>query len=445
MASSIPGPSGHPLLGSLNDMRGDFLQFLVTTARDYGPVAQFRAGPARMLLLSSAETVGEVLVKQAALFHKTRSTKRLLAALLGEGLISLEGDEHRRHRRVMQPAFHTRQVQSYTQLVVSYSLRWVEQRTEGEVIDILPALADLMLELVVATFFSANLVETARIRSALQAFSQALDLRVRSPIALPRWLPTKSNRILRHALTTLDRVIYDLIAERRRLTHPPSDLLTMLLEARDEETGQQLTDQEIRDEIATIFFAGYETTTTTLAWFWYLLTTHPAVWEKLHAEVTHVLGEDVPRHDHLAQMPFLGQVTKEVLRLYPAAWLFDREPIEDVTVGGYRIPARQTIFISPYLIHRNLAYFDSPNDFLPERFSDDLEKRLPRFAYLPFGAGSRICIGQTFALHTMSLVMATLLPRLQFELLPDQHIRPAAAATLVPAEGIKMRVHRLLS
>lgn len=438
MTERIPGPKGHWLVGSLNDMRQDFLQFLVTTSRDYGSITQFRAGPARMVLVSDPEAIADILVKRPGLFYKTGSTKKLLSGLLGNGLVSLEGNEHRRHRTVMQPAFHTRQVQHYTQVVIDHTRAWLERRQDGETLDIVPALADLMLDIVVATFFSANLTETGQIRSALHSFSKALDLRVRSPIALPGWLPTEGNRILKQAVATLDATVYRLIAERREMADPPADLLTMLLNTQDEDSGQPLNNQEIRDEIATIFFAGYETTTTTLAWVWYLLSQHPAVREKLLVEI----GQN-DEQAHPQQMPYLDQVIKEVLRLYPAAWLFDREPAETVTLGGYTIPARQTLFISPYLVHRNPAYFDEPDMFRPERFQQGAEKQVPRFAYFPFGGGPRVCIGQPFALHTMMLVLVTLLPRLNFELLPGQAIQPAAAATLVPAGGIQMRLQRL--
>lgn len=445
MKTTIPGPIGHPITGSLNAMRTDFLQFLVDTARTYGAVSQFRAGPARMILVNDPEAVGEVLVRSAANFHKTRSTKRLLAPLLGDGLITLEGSEHRRHRLIMQPAFHTRQVAQVGQLVVEFAQRWLDQRHDGELLDIVPAFANLMLDVVIGTFFSTDLGETERVRTALNTFSLALDLRVRSPIPLPRWLPTKHNRILNHALATLDTVVHQLIADRRANPEPPQDLLTMLLTAQDAETGQTLTDQEIRDEIATIFFAGYETTTTTLAWFWYLLTVHPNVRSELRAELMMSVNTDSPAIESIGRLPLLSQTTKEVLRLYPAAWLFDREPVTPTTLAGYEIPAGQTIFISPYLLNRNPEYFDSPGDFRPQRFANDAEKAFPRFAYLPFGAGARICIGQAFAQQTIALVMATLLPAMVFELLPHQIIRPAASATLVPANGIQMRFHRSIS
>lgn len=437
MASKIPGPRGHWLMGSLNDMRQNFLQFLVTTSRDYGSITQFRAGPSRMVLVADPEAVGDILVKRPELFYKTRSTKKLLAGLLGDGLVSREGTAHRHHRTVMQPAFHTRQVQQYTQVVIDHTQAWLEQRQDGETLDIVPALADLMLDIVVATFFSANLAETAQIRSALHSFSKALDLQFRSAIALPAWLPTERNRILKQAVTALDTTVYRLIAERRKAVDPPADLLTMLLNTQDADSGQLLSDQEIRDEIATIFFAGYETTTTTLAWVWYLLSQHPAVREKLLAEIGQN-GQPNPQ-----QMHYLDQVIKETLRLYPAAWLFDREPVETLTLGGYTVPAGQTLFISPYLVHRNPAYFDEPDSFRPERFANGAEKHLPRFAYFPFGGGPRVCIGQPFALHTIMLVLATLLPRLDLELVPGQTVRPAAAATLVPAGGIQMGVRRV--
>lgn len=441
IADRIPGPTGQPFLGSINAMRQDFLQFLIDTARDYGPVSRFRAGPASMVLLTNPDDIAEVLVKRGELFHKTRSTKRILAALLGDGLISLENSAHKRHRQIMQPSFHTRQVQNYTESVLHHTQAWLNQRMNGETLDLLPSFADLMLNIVVDTFFSASLTETQPIRAALQSFSKAMDLRVRSPIPLPQWLPTKSNRITRHALTTLDRVIYDLIAQRRQMREIPNDLLTGLLNPLDSAEGQKLTDKEIRDEIATIFFAGYETTTTTLAWFWYLLATHAPVWEGLLEERKGISDEDAKTMHR--PPPYLDQVIKETLRLYPAAWLFDREPVEDTAIGGYTIPAGQTIFISPYLVQRSPNYFAEPEHFMPERFVEGAEKNLPRFAYFPFGGGARICIGQTFAQHTLALIVMALLPQLRFELIPGQTIRPAAAATLVPAHGIQMRAHRL--
>jgi cytochrome P450 len=443
MTKRIPGPAGHPLLGNLNAMRQDFLQFLVATTREFGTVTQVRAGPSRMILLANPEDIAEVLVKQADVFHKTRSTKKLLAPLLGDGLITLEHDRHRQHRRMMQPAFHTRQVQHYTDSILRLTQTWIQQRTTGETLDIVPALATFMLNIVIETFFSATLAETEQERIALQTFSKALDLRVRSPIPLPRWLPTEHNRILNHAIATLNNVVYRLIAERRQQPGTRYDLLGGLLTEQDAENGQFLSDTEIRDEIATIFFAGYETTTTTLSWLIYLLATHPHVREQLQAEITQTLNGNAPTSETLKAMPFLQQVIKEALRLYPAAWLFDREPIQAVTIGGYNIAAGQTIFISPYVVQRHPDYFAAPDDFLPGRFTPEFEKHLPRFAYFPFGGGPRICIGQPFAQHTIALILATLLPQLTWDILPNQVIRPAAAATLVPANGIHLRIQRL--
>lgn len=440
MTKTIPGPKGHFLLGNINEMRRDFLQFLVDTDHEYGPISQIKAGPMSMVVISDPDIIAEVLVKRAELFHKTRSTKRLLATLLGDGLISLEGNNHQRHRLIMQPAFHQRQVQSYTQLVVNYTKSWLNQRKQGEVLDIVPSFADLMLDIVIGTFFSTNLTQTPKIRTALQSFSRALDLRIRSPIPLPQWLPTKSNRMVKNALATLDGIVYALLQERHSMKNRPDDLLTGLISATDEITGKPLTDKEIRDEIATIFFAGYETTTTTLAWLWYLLTTHPSVAESLNAEITQA---DSTATISRRQYPYMDAVIKETLRLYPAAWLFDREPTEDVTLGGYYLQKGQTIYISPYIVQRKETYFDNPDQFYPERFYAQSGQALPHFAYFPFGGGTRVCIGQTFALHTTTLILTTLLPHLQFELMPEQIITPAASATIVPKNGMLMRVHRL--
>ena len=440
MTTEIPGPKGKFLTGNLNEMRQDFLQFLVDTDRDYGPVSQISAGPMRMVILSNPDDIADVLVKRADIFYKTKSTKRLLATLLGEGLISLEGENHKRHRLIMQPAFHTRQVMAYTQVVVNYTRSWINRRKQDEILDIVPSFADLMLDIVIGTFFSTSLAQTPKIRSAMQSFSNALNLQIRSPIPLPKWLPTKLNRTIDEALKTLDGIVYSLLTERREMKNPPADLLTGLITATDEQTGKPLTDKEIRDEIATIFFAGYETTTTTLAWLFYLLTTHPQVADKLKTEI---IQTDINITTSRRQLPYLDAVMKETLRLYPAAWLFDREPKEDVEIGGYNIKKGQTIYISPYLVQRKSDYFEKPTEFIPERFLQNTESTLPHFAYFPFGGGPRVCIGQTFALHTTTLILTTLLPQLQFELMPNQIITPAASATIVPKQGMMMRINRL--
>lgn len=439
---AIPSPKGQFLLGNINQMRVDFLQFLVDTDREFGPVSKIQAGPVSMVILTDPDDIADVLFKRAELFHKTKSTKRLLANLLGDGLVSLEGDNHQRHRLVMQPAFHQRQIQAYTQTIYNSINAWLKARKTGDVIDVVPAFADLMLDIVIGTFFSTSLAQTQSIRTALQSFGRALELRILNPIPMPQWMPTKVNRATKEAFEALNQVVYALINERRQMKNLPSDLLTALITATDEKTGKPaFTNQEIRDEIATIFFAGYETTTTTLAWIWYLLVSHPEIYNKVRQEIT-TFDNSVTASRR--QLPYLDAVIKETLRLYPAAWLFDREPIQDVTIGGYHIPAGQTIYISPYLVQRKADYFENPNIFNPDRFyQQDPTKDLPHFAYFPFGGGSRVCIGQTFAQHTTAMIMNTLIPQLELELLPNQQIVPSASATIVPKNGIMMRVKRL--
>jgi cytochrome P450 len=418
MTQMIPGPKGKFLTGNLNDMRQDFLQFLVDTDRDYGPVSQISAGPVKMVILSNPDDIADVLVKRADLFYKTKSTKRLLNTLLGDGLVSLEGADHKRHRLIMQPSFHARQVVNYTQVINDYTKSWLKWRKTGETLDIVPSFADLLLDIVIGTFFSTTLTQTPAIRTAMQSFSRALDLQIRSPIPLPKWLPTNLNRTVADALQKLDTIVYSLLKERREMKTPPDDLLTGLIYATDED-GKPLTDKEIRDEIATIFFAGYETTTTNLSWIFYLLAKNPQVADKLRAEFAQT---DINVTTSRKQLPYLDAVMKEVLRLYPAAWLFDREPIEDVTLGGYTIKKGQTLYISPYVVQRKTEYFENPTDFNPDRFLQPANKELPHFAYFPFGGGPRVCIGQSFAQHTTTLILMAILPRLQFELMPNLKI-----------------------
>lgn len=273
----------------------------------------------------------------------------------------------------------------------------------------------------------------------MQSFSRALDLQIRSPIPLPKWLPTNLNRTIKDALQKLDSIVYALLKERREMKTPPDDLLTGLIYATDE-NGKSLTDKEIRDEIATIFFAGYETTTTNLSWVFYLLATNPTIADKLRTEFKQT---DINVTTSRKQLPYLDAVMKEVLRLYPAAWLFDREPIEDVSLGGYSIKKGQTLYISPYVVQRKAEYFDNPLDFNPNRFLQPSEKELPHFAYFPFGGGPRVCIGQTFAQHTTTLILMNILPSLQLDLIPNQTVIPAASATIVPKNGVMMKVTKL--
>lgn len=436
-----PSPPGTRIGGHLTQMRQDFLGFLMEAARSCGPVARFRAGPVQMVLLSEPDLIADVLVKRAELFHKTRSTKRLLGRFLGNGLISLEDMAHRQHRRLMQPAFHKKRIGSYTETIVAHTQQRMDGWQDGAVLDIEQEMTALTLGIVAATLFSADVAgRSQQVMAAMSTFADSLNLRLRSPLPLPDWLPTAANRRQRAAVLAMDELLEGIIRQRRAAGQDRGDLLSMLLESVDEDGSTGLSDREIRDELLTIFFAGHETSASALTWILHLLSQNPQAETRLREELAAVLDGRPPQGEDIARLPWLGQVVREGLRLYPPAWLFDREPVQDVEVGPYHIPKGRTIFISPYVVHRDPRFYEEPEQFRPERFAGDYEAGLPRFAYFPFGGGPRICIGQNFALAEISLILAALLQRVQLSPLPGQQVRPEASATLVTRGGLRMQI-----
>lgn len=436
-----PGPPGTRFGGNLAGIRANFLNFLLATAREYGDITHFRAGPAHMYLFRHPDHIADILVKRAAIFQKTRSTKKLLCKFLGGGLIALEGEKHRTHRRLMQPAFHMQRIATYADKMVNHTRDHITNWKPGVEYDIPHEMDTLTLGIVMDCLFSASHLDRAKqATAAMTVFSERMAERLNTAVPMPDWVPTSRNRAQRKAIQTMDVILMDIIRERRASGDDTGDLLSMLLESVDEDGVTRLTDKEIRDELLTMFFAGHETTADTLNWVWYLLSQHPDVEARLHMELATVLGGQPPTLDDLQHLPYLANIVRETLRLYPPAWLFDREPVEDVEIGGYTIPKGRTLFISPYVTHRDPRYYDEPERFNPDRFADDFDERVPRYAYVPFGGGPRMCIGNLFAQTEISLVVATIAQHYQLALSPGQTIVPRGMATLTPEFGLRMTV-----
>jgi len=426
----IPSPPGVPLLGHLPQMRRDMPGFLLETARRYGPVCSFRLGPSTMILVVDPALVHEMLVKRAAEFRKSPRTGKMISAHLGDGLLSLEGSDHRRHRRVMQPAMHTQRIAGYGDIMVSQARQRVSAWQDGAEIELVSEMADLALRIVADSLFTAS--SDPELLRAVHDFAHSINEYLLSFGLHPSWLPSGLNRRRRASIARIDELAYELIRQRRAGSDG-ADLLSLLI-------STELSDVEIRDELMTMFFAGHETSATALAWAFHELAENPAIADLLVAELEEVLGERDPAMADLPRLPYLGCVVKETLRRWPPGWLFDRTALAPTTVGGYPFRPGQILYFSPYVIHLDPSYWDSPLDFRPERFAAGAE--IPREAYLPFGDGPRMCIGNRFAEAEIALVLAVMVRRVRLRRVPGGPVIPEGQATIRPKGGLRMTVSK---
>lgn len=391
-----------------------------------------------LVLVRHPDLVREVLVDRNADVTKARGL-RLAARILGHGLLTSEPPVHTRQRRLMLPAFHHGRLRLYGQQMVALAHAEADRWAAGRPIDGATAMNRLALAIAGRTLFGADVLSDAdRVSAAVRASMEAFD-RAQYPFADKlMWLPTAANRTADRARQTLDAVVYGLIDERRAAPGAPhDDLLAMLLDARDEDTGEAMTDAEVRDEAMTLLLAGHETTAAALAWTWLLLAQHPAAEARLHAEVDALGGP--PTIDDLARLPYTRQVFAESMRLYPPAWVVGREAARDLALGGHPVPARTMILFAPLGIHRDPRFWDEPDAFRPERFEPEAKAARHKFAYLPFSAGRRGCIGEQFAWAEGVLVLAAIAQRWRLRMAgpaPDAHasvtLRPAGPLPLVP-------------
>jgi cytochrome P450 len=407
-------------------------------AREYGGVSRIRVGPASMYLIAEPDLIVDLLTRRASDLRKSSRTRWGLRGHLGDGLVTLEGAQHRRHRRLVQPAMHRSSIAAQARTMVSLTEDSIASWTDGSTVDILTEMQDLTLRIVCSALFGLeSREEIERFVAAVHDFAAALNVVLRRAFPIPGWLPTPGNRLRRRTVAVMDTLAYELI--RRRRDRPGDDLLSLLLLATDADGAAALSDREVRDELMTLFFAGHETSAAALSWALYLLAAHPQVADEVRTEVE-ALG--IPRVGlaELERLPRLGQVVAETLRLYPPAWVFDRSPLRAITVGGYRIPRGANMLLSPWVVHRDPRCWDAPDEFVPSRFADGWTP--PRGAYLPFGEGPRMCVGNRFAEAEIRIVLATLLPRVDLSLVESTPARPEGDATLRPRGGLPMVVRR---
>ena len=436
-----PGPRPRPLVGNLAEFGRDPLAFLTSCAREHGDVAGIRLGgwPARVI--SHPDLAEQVLVTHNRSFTKHRFFFRHVDALFGDGLLTAEGDSWLRHRRLAQPAFHRDRIAAYAGDMVALAEETAGSWTAGDTRDIHHEMMQLTLRIVVRTLFAIDAPrDVAALGAAFDVAVQEIAVRFRRPFRIPDAVPTPGNLRYRRALGRLDGFIRGIIAERRRAGGDRGDLLSMLMAARDED-GSAMSDRHLRDEAVTLFLAGHETTALALSWTWMLLSLHPEADARLAGELRSVLDGRAPAVDDLPRLRYTQAVVEESLRLYPPAWVIGREAVAPCAIGGQEMPAGTTVFISPWVMHRDRRFFEHPEVFRPERWLDtERRSRLPRHAYLPFGAGPRLCIGNSFAMTEAILLLASLARRFRPTLRDGQPIAPFPTITLRPAGPMWMTI-----
>ena len=436
-----PGPPGHWLTGNVGEMRGNRLAFFNRCA-EFGDISTFRLGHQRLYMVSHPDLIERVLVSENRNFKK-HYVLQLLRPMLGNGLLLSEREFWLRQRRLMQPAFSRQSIEAYAPAMVANSQRLMDQWKEGQTVDIHHEMERLALWIAVKTLLNVDMTDELRdISQANSVMMEDFNRRFETALPLPRWLPTPHNLRARAAMKVLDDIVLRIISERRAGGGGEGDLLSILLNARDEDDGLAMTDRQLRDEVMTMFMAGHETTANVLTWTWWLLANHPEVEAKLCAELEEVLAGRSPNAADLPRLTYAERIIKESMRLYPPAFALGRQATAPCVLGGYQLPAGATVLMSQWVTHRDPRWFDDPLKFDPDRWTEDFEKTMPRFGYFPFGGGPRTCIGNGFAMMETMLVLAAIAPRFRFDTVVDHPVEPWPAITLRPKHGIKMVVKR---
>jgi cytochrome P450 len=426
-----------PLLGGLILPGRDPLTLFTYFTQTYGDIVFFRLGGERVFLINHPQYIRDVLLTHHRNFTKSRGLERA-KKLLGEGLLTSEGSTHLRQRRLLQPAFHRDRLGAYAQVMVEQATRMRERWQQGTAFDVSKEMMRVTLAIVGKTLFDTDVESKAdEVGVAVTRVLETFWLNLLPGADFLEKFPIPKLRRAREARQRLDALIYAMIAERRA-SGDRGDLLSMLLAARDDDGGAGMSDTQIRDEAMTIMLAGHETTANALSWTWYLLSQHPEVEAQLHAEVDSALAGRRPTIADLPALPFVERVVTESMRLFPPAWMLGRRAIADYQLAGYTVPARSMILMSQYVMHRDKRFFDHPETFNPARWTPEFKAALPKFAYFPFGAGPRQCIGDQFAWMELILVVATVAQQWRLRADPHHRVVPQPLITLRPKHGIVM-------
>ncbi len=418
--------------GSVRELVRDPLGFFTALTRQYGDIVCYRPAPDTAYLINHPDYVRHVLVDNSRSYSKATYSNQIFKKVVGDGLITAEGESWLWQRRLMQPAFHHTRLERLDGLIVEAACamlaRWHKSYSANEPVDIAREMAALTLTITTQALFGVELGEKA---SAIGEIINRAALLFEKP----------SNPALRQAAQEFSLVVEDIIQERKRDFHDTGDLFSSLLLARDEHSGLGMDDTQLRDQLMGLLLAGYETTANALTWTWYLLTQNPAASERLRAEVRHVLGGREPGYPDLAKMPYLRNVFDESLRLYPPAWILGRRAIQDDDIGGYYVAPGTVLAISIYTLHRHPQFWNQPETFDPDRFDTSSADQRHRYAYIPFGAGPRQCIGSGLGILEACLIIACIVQHYELRLMPGIEVQPQAIFVLRPNRDLLMSLH----
>ena len=431
-----PGPKPHFLIGNMPLASDDPLATFLAWAREYGDIFYYRAAWLHVYFLNHPELIEAALIRNSQNVLKDRVVQNS-KWFFGQGLLTNEGDSWLRQRRLSQPAFHRERIASYARIMTDYTEQTLAGWQDGEPRDVHQDMMQLTLRIVVRALFNVESEEIGQISAAMNVLMRnTVGLRLLLPPAA-RFLPTPTMIEFRRAVRQLDEIVYRIIAARRQNERDTGDLLSMLMQARDED-GSRMTDRQLRDEVMTFLLAGHETTALTLSWTWHLLAQNPQAEHKLHDELDKVLGGRAPTFTDMPALQETERIIKESMRLYPPAWSLARTVVSEFELRGYKIPAGANLVMSQWIMHRHPAYFADPEKFDPDRWQLESLQKLPRFVYFSFGGGPRQCIGASFAMMEAILLLATIAQRFRLEAVPDHPVAPVPGFTLRPKHGIKM-------
>jgi cytochrome P450 len=434
-----PGPTS--LLRTGYELYRDPLGLLQRVTREYGDIVHLQVGSRHDYILNHPDYIKAVLL--AGEDEMLRSFPRPMKRMLGNGLLSSQGDFHRRQRRLIQPYFHHQHATACAPAITDCTQRTTAPWREGQTVDMFAEMLRLTMAIVVKALFSADVEHEVAIGRELDVI-MAMTHKNAIPFVdefLAR-LPLPSKKRYENAQAVLDQMVYGMIDQRRAAGGEQDDFLDVMLRLPTTEEGRGLSDEQVRDEVMTMFVAGHETIGSALAWTWYLIATHPEVERRLQEELAGVLQGRVPGGADFGRLPYTNMILLESMRLYPPVWLMARRPVRDYEIGGYTIPAGCYIHISQYLMHRDERYFAEPNRFDPDRWKPEEVAQRPRFSYFPFGGGSRKCIGESFALMEGVLVLATLAQQWNLQIVPGEPVAMEPLITLRPKGGIPMMLRR---
>lgn len=447
MTESIPVITGRELLPKLPRIQADTLGFIMDTVHQYGELVHFDLGITHAYLVNQPESIKHILLDNHRNYSKDTIQYNSLATITGRGLLTSDGDLWFRNRRLEQPAFSQSRLLALDEVVVpavgAMLDRWMAAAAGGRssVVDVDAAMMQVTLEVVGKALFGIDLSRDARsLTAAVLTCLDHIVYKARRMIVPPDWVPIPRNLRFRRALRLLDKAVYALIDQRQRSDSPGDDLLGMLLRARDPDNGQPMSRQQLRDEVITLLIAGHETVASALTWTFYLLARAPRAGAALQDEVRRVLGGRLPTCADLPGLAYTGQVFDEALRLYPPAWLITRKSLAADRLDGRDVLPGALFIISPYAVHRHEDFWERPENFDPGRFSEGAGKQRPRFAYIPFGGGPRLCIGNHFALTEARLILAMVAQRFCLELPAGAQATPDALVTIRPRSGLPMKV-----